>query len=43
MLANGGWDLTLILLKWTIWRSPTIARKWRKGFNSAFKELIEVT
>ena len=40
MLANGGWDLTLILLTWTIWRAPTNASKWRMGFNSAFKGLI---
>ena len=39
MLANGGWDLTLILLTWTIWRVPTNASKWRMGFNSAFKAL----
>ena len=39
MLANGGWDLTLILLTWTIWRAPTNASKWRMGFNSAFKGL----
>jgi hypothetical protein len=39
MLANGGWDLTLILLTWTIWRAPTNASKWRIEFNSAFKEL----
>ena len=39
MLANGGWDLTLILLTWTIWRPPTNASKWRMGFNSAFKGL----
>ena len=25
MLANGGWDLTLILLTWIIWRAPTNA------------------
>ena len=25
--------LTLILLKWTIWRAPTNASKWRMGFN----------
>ena len=31
--------LTLILLTWTIWRSPTNASKWRMGFNSAFKGL----
>ena len=40
MLANDGWDLTLILLTWTIWRAPTNASKWRMGFNSAFKGLI---
>jgi hypothetical protein len=40
MLANGGWDLNLILLTWTIWRAPTNASKWRMGFNSAFKGLI---
>ena len=40
MLANGGWDLTLTLLTWTIWRTPTNASKWRMGFNSAFKGLI---
>ena len=39
MLANGGWDLILILLTWTIWRAPTNASKWRMGFNSAFKGL----
>ena len=39
MLANGGWDLTLILLTWTIWRAPTNASKWRMGLNSAFKGL----
>ena len=39
MLANGGWDLALILLTWTIWRAPTNASKWRMGFNSAFKGL----
>ena len=42
MLANGGWDLTLILLTWAIWRAPTNASKWRMGFNSAFKWLILV-
>ena len=45
MLANGGWDLiqrlTLILLTWTIWRAQTNASKWRMGFNSAFKGLIQ--
>ena len=41
MLANGGWDLTLILLTWTKWRAPTDASKWRMGFNSAFKGLNE--
>ena len=40
MLANGGWDLTLILLTWTIWRAPTNASKRRMGFNSTFKGLI---
>ena len=40
MLANGGWDITIILLTWTIWRAPTNASKWRMGFNSAFKGLI---
>ena len=25
--------LTLILLKWTIWRAPNNASKWRTGFN----------
>jgi hypothetical protein len=39
MLANGGRDITLILLTWTIWRAPTNASKWRMGFNSAFKGL----
>ena len=39
MLANGGWDLTLILLTWTIWRAPSNDSKWRMGFNSAFKGL----
>ena len=41
MLVNGGWDLTLILLTWTIWRAPTDASKWRMGFNSAFKGLLD--
>ena len=41
MPANGGWDLTLILLMWTIWRAPTNASKWRMGFNSAYKGLRE--
>jgi hypothetical protein len=40
MLANGGWDLTLTLLTWTIWRAPTNASKWRMGFNSAFNGLM---
>ena len=34
--------LTLILLKWTIWRAPTNASKWRMGFNSAFKGLRRI-
>ena len=42
MLANGGWDLTLILLTWTIWRAPTNASKWRMRFNSAFKGLKRI-
>ena len=33
MLANGRWDLTLILLTWTIWRGPTNASKWQMEFN----------
>jgi hypothetical protein len=32
--------LTLILLTLTIWRAPTNTSKWRMGFNSAFKGLI---
>ena len=43
MLANGGWDLTLILLAWTIWRAPTNASKWWMGFNSAFKDLMTLS
>jgi hypothetical protein len=35
--------LTLILLTWTKWRSPTNASKWRMGFNSAFKGLKKKT
>ena len=31
--------LTLTLLTWTRWRTPTNASKWRMGFNSAFKGL----
>ena len=31
--------LTLILLTWTIWRTPTNTSKWRIVFNSAFKGL----
>ena len=42
MLANGGWDLTLILLTWAIWRDPTNASKWWMGFNSAFKRLMQI-
>ena len=45
MLANGGWDLiqrlTLILLTWRMWRVPTNASKWRMGFDSAFKGLMD--
>jgi hypothetical protein len=33
--------LTLILLTWTKWWAPFSARKWRMGFNSAFKGLIK--
>ena len=33
-------ELTLILLKWTIWWAPSNASKWRMGFNSAFNGLI---
>jgi hypothetical protein len=32
--------LTLILLTCTKWWAPTSASKWRMGFNSAFKRLI---
>ena len=35
--------LTLTLVTWTIWRAPTNASKWRMGFNSAFKGLMEYT
>ena len=42
MLANGGRDITIILLTWTIWRARTNASKWRMGFNSAFKRLMQV-
>jgi hypothetical protein len=34
--------LTLILLTWTKWWALTNASKWRMGFNSAFKGLMEV-
>jgi hypothetical protein len=34
--------LTLILLTCTKWRAPASAGKWRMGFNSAFKGLIEL-
>ena len=34
--------LTLILLTWTIWRAPTNASKWRMGFNSTFKGLMDI-
>jgi phosphoglycerol transferase MdoB-like AlkP superfamily enzyme len=36
-------SLTLILLTWTKWWAPVSARKWRMGFNSAFKGLIPLT
>jgi hypothetical protein len=42
MLANGGWDLTLILLTWTKWWASASASKWRMGFNSAFKGLNKI-
>jgi hypothetical protein len=44
-LAEAGWlaALNLILLTWTIWRSPTNASKWRMGFNSTFKGLTEIS
>ena len=35
--------LTLTLLMWTIWRTPTNASKWRMGFNSSFKGLIRTS
>jgi hypothetical protein len=35
-------SLTLILLTWTIWRAPTNASKWRMGFNSTFKGLMDL-
>jgi len=31
--------LTLILLRWRIWRVPNNASRWQMGFNSAFKRL----
>ena len=31
--------LTLTLLTWRIWWTPTNASKWQMGFNSAFKGL----
>jgi hypothetical protein len=34
--------LTLILLTWTKWWAPASASKWRMGFNSAFKWLINL-
>ena len=37
MLANGGWDLTRILLSWTICRAPTNASKWRMGLIQRLK------
>jgi len=33
--------LTLILLTWRIWSAPNNANRWQKGFNSAFKGLID--
>jgi len=32
--------LTLILLTWSIWRAPNNVSKWKMGFNSAFKGLL---
>ena len=29
------------MLTWRIWRAATNARKWRMGFNQAFKRLIQ--
>jgi hypothetical protein len=34
--------LNLNLLTWTIWRAPTNVSKWRMGFNSAFKGVMEI-
>ena len=34
-------SLTLILLTWRIWLAPKKARGWQRGFNSAFKGLIQ--
>jgi len=31
--------LTLILLTWSIWRTPNNASRWQMGFNRAFKGL----
>jgi hypothetical protein len=39
VLANGRWDLTLILLTSTKWWAPASDSKWRMGFNSEFKGL----
>jgi hypothetical protein len=36
---NAGISLTLILLTWSIWRTPNNDNKWQMGFNSAFKGL----
>ena len=33
--------VTLIVLKWRIWRDRNNASKWQMGFNSAFKGLIK--
>jgi hypothetical protein len=39
-LFSSLFDLTLILLTWSIGRAPNNANRWQMGFNSAFKGLI---
>jgi len=34
MPADGRWDLTLILLTWTIRWAASNASRWKMGFNS---------
>ena len=41
LVSGHCFTLTRILLMWTIWRVPTNASKWRMGFNSAFKGLVD--